>query len=153
MKKFNLFLFLVLPLTGIAQSQSLNGININAPNGFSKTGNLEWKKGNDIVLLASFPGKYSDTDFIASCKNGSRSSEYLDSGPIEFANGNTYTVCFQFGENDLIMGSTPVFKNNYTYIIQTGTYPGDYEEPDRINKSTQKLIYLLSYMTYRIENF
>ena len=155
MKKINkllLFLFLVLPLTGIAQSQILNGININAPNGFYKTGNLEWKKGNDIVGVASIPGKYSDTDFIASCKNASRSSEYLDSGPIEFANGNTYTVCFQFGENDLVMGSTLVFKNNHTYIIQTGTYPGDYEEPNRINKSTEKLIYLLSYMTYRIEN-
>ena len=48
MKKL-LLVLLFVPLVSFGQSQMLNGIEINAPLGFKKTGNLIWEKGDDIV--------------------------------------------------------------------------------------------------------
>ena len=33
----------------VAQSQVINGVDINGPKGFVKSGNLTWSKGNDNV--------------------------------------------------------------------------------------------------------
>ena len=150
MKKLLLLLF--IPLVSFGQSQMLNGISINGPNGFEKSGELTWKKGNDLVNVMSVSSFLSQEDYEDQCKKGSRTTEYLFSEKTEIS-GNEYIICMQLGENDLLIGQAAVYREGHTYILTAGTYPGDYESSERIEKSYEQILYMMGYMITRIKTF
>ena len=150
MKKLLLLLF--IPLVSFGQSQMLNGISINGPNGFEKSGELTWKKGNDLVNVMSVSSFLSQEDYEDQCKKGSRTTEYLFSEKTEIS-GNEYIICMQLGENDLLVGQAAVYREGHTYILTVGTYPGDYESSERIEKSYEQILYMMGYMITRIKIF
>ena len=151
MKKL-LFLLVFIPLVSFGQSQMLNGISINGPDGFEKAGELTWKKGNDMVYVASVNSFLSQEAYEDQCKKGSRTTEYLFSEKIEVS-GNEYIICMQLGENDLLIGQAAVYREGHTYILTVGTYPGDYESSERIEKSYEQIGYMMGYMITRIKIF
>ena len=150
MKKLILLLF--IPLFSFGQSQMLNGISIDGPRGFEKSAELTWTKGNDVVNVMSIKGYLSQDDYEAECKKGSRTTEYLDSQKIEI-NGEEYFFCIQMGDNDLLIGQAVVFREKHSYVISVGTYPGDYESSERIDKSYEQIGYMMGYMIARIKTF
>ena len=151
MKKL-LFLLVFIPLVSFGQSQMLNGISINGPNGFEKSGELTWKKGNDLVNVMSVSSFLSQEDYEDQCKKGSRTTEYLFSEKTEIS-GNEYIICMQLGDNDLLIGQAAVYREGHTYILTVGTYPGDYESSERVEKSYEQIGYMMGYMITRIKTF
>ena len=151
MKNILFTLYLLISFCSFGQSQMLNGISIDGPKGFKKSANLTWTKGNDICVVTSIKSYLSQEDFEASCKQGSRKTEYLNSETVEI-NGVEYIVCLAIGDNDLLIGQAAVNKGGYTYIITVGTYPGDYET-DRVKESYSQIGYLMGYMVTRINLF
>ena len=118
----------------------INLTNLNAPNGFTKTGNLEWNNGNENVVIQSFKGNTINKKMaISTCEKGNRGADYVGFDTIEI-NAKEYDICIQKGKNGLIIGWTQVYKNGYTYMIMVTSNPDDY---DRMN-------YLISYMLQRI---
>ena len=151
MKKL-LFLLVFIPLVSFGQSQMLNGISINGPNGFEKSGELTWKKGNDVVYVGSINSFLSQEAYEDQCKKGSRTTEYLFSEKTEIS-GNEYIICMQLGDNDLLIGQAAVYREGHTYVLTVGTYPGDYESSERIEKSYEQILYMMGYMITRIKTF
>jgi len=151
MKKL-LLLLVFVPLVSFGQSQMLNGISINGPQGFEKSGELEWKKGNDIIAVGSLGGFVAQDAWGDQCKKGSRTTEYLFSKKIKIS-GNEYIICFSFGENDFLIAQTLVYREGHSYIITAGTYSGDYEYSEMVEKSYEHIVYMMGYMINRIKIF
>ena len=100
----NLFLALLFtPAMIYSQSQKLNGIDLNGPKGFVKTGNLTWEKGNNIISVQSFEGKFTAKEFEEICSKGSRATKYLSLETQEIS-GTEYQICLQFGDNGNLIG-------------------------------------------------
>ena len=59
MKNLILTLTLLISAVSFGQQQILNGISLNAPNGFVKAGDLQWSNGNENVAIQSFKGSYT----------------------------------------------------------------------------------------------
>ena len=76
MKKLTLILLLI-PLLSYGQSQTLNGITLNGPRGFEKTGEFTWNKGNDLINVMSINTFMSQDSYVEECKKGTRTTEYL----------------------------------------------------------------------------
>lgn len=151
----SIFLFIISLFASFSffgQSQMLNGISIDGPRGFEKSAELTWTKGNDVVNVMSIKGFLSQDDYEAECKKGSRTTEYLGSEKIEI-NGEEYIICIQMGDNDLLIGQAVVFREEHSYVITVGTYPGDYESSERIDKSYGQIGYMMGYMLTRIKTF
>ena len=151
-KKIILVIICTFSIASFAQPQMLNGISIEGPRGFEKSGELTWKKGNDIVNVMSVNSFLSQEDYENQCKEGSRTTEYLFSEEIEIS-GNEYIICMQIGDNDLLIGQAVVYREGHSYIVTVGTYPGDYESSEMINKSYQQIGYMMGYMITRIKTF
>ena len=151
MKKL-IILLLCVPLVSKGQSQMLNGIEINGPNGFEKTENLTWQKGNDIINVMSINQKLSNSQYEETCKNASRTTEYISSTYIEI-NNQDYLICLQIGENDMLIGQSIVYRDGYTFIITTATDPSSYNQSEMVIKSNEQIGYMLGYMITRISLF
>ena len=142
MKRLLIFLFFI-PFVSFGQSQIVNNINLNAPEGFKKVDDLHWNKGNENVIIQYFKGNIIDiTKAKSSCEKGSRASNYLEFNTIEIG-GVDYHICIQEGDNTLLIASTQVYKNGYTYMIMVTTNPDDYDA----------IGHLLGYMITRIKTF
>lgn len=152
MKNFLTTTLVLVTLLVNGQSQMLNGVSLNGPDGFEKSDDLTWSKGNDIITVASFNILMSNEEFAESCKRGSRASEYLTSFDFEF-NGKKYFVCLQNGDNDLLIAQTIVIRNGYTFLVTMATYPGDYSGDDYMDQATGQLGYMMGYMITRITTF
>ena len=149
----NLFLVLLfIPAMIYSQSQILNGIELNGPKGFVKTENLTWEKGNDIINVQSFKGKFPVKEFEEACSKGSRTSEYRAMETQEM-NGIEYQICLQYGDNGMLIGQIPIYRNGNTYMVTVGTYSLDYEESKRIEESMYQIFYMIGYMTSRVTLF
>ena len=147
-----LLVLLFIPAIIYSQSQKLNGIDLNGPNGFVKTENLTWEKGNDIISVQSFEGKFTAKEYEKVCSEGSRTTEYLAMEPVEIS-GTEYQICLQSGVNGLLIGQVPIYRNGYTYIVTVGTYTLDYEESKRIEESMYQVFYMIGYMITRVTIF
>ena len=152
MKSILLIGFFLLTVLVNGQSQMLNGVSLDGPNGFEKTDDLTWSKGNDIITVASFDIEVSNEEFSEGCKMGSRASTYLTSFNFEL-NEKDYFICLQIGDNEMLIAQTPVFKNGYTFLVSVGTYPGDYYGDDAIDQAYEQIGYMIGYMITRITTF
>ena len=131
MKKL-LLLLLFIPLVSFGQSQELNGISFNGPQNFKKTGNLQWNNGNENVFVNSVSGNIIDKKKLKStCENGTRASDFIKSDVYNL-DGVDYFICLQKGKNTLVIGSTMVYRDGYTYIINASANPDDWESLQEI---------------------
>ena len=131
MKKLLFTLAILVSLSSFGQEQILNGISLNAPNGFTKTGNLQWRNGNEAVLVQSIEGSYAGFKDLQSgakldCEKGSRASTFVDFVNLEIS-GETYGFCIQKGQNTLALVQTYVFRDGYTYVVSVAADPDNYE--------------------------
>ena len=156
MKKFALISALLISFFSFSQSQVLNGISLDGPNGFKKSADLTWTKGNDIISVGSIgKGKVSFEGFEMQCQKGTRESEFLYFEKIEIS-GNEYPLCFQIGNNGMLMGQTFIYRDGHTYIVVVGTYTGDYDSysyKEMMAKSMEKLAYMFGYMIPRVTTY
>ena len=143
---FTSFIFFS-PIFANGQSEIINGIDINAPEGFVKSGELMWNKGDELVLVNSINAIISNEDHLLQCKKGSRTTTYLADDILEF-NGKNHIMCLQYGENGLAIGQSLVARDGYSYIITVGVNPADYE--DSYEKAFTQVGYLIGYMIARI---
>ena len=88
---FTLFIFFS-PIFVNGQSEIINGIDINAPEGFVKSGELVWNKGDEVVYVTSMNVIIPNEDYIIQCKKASRTTTYLADEIFEF-NGKSYIMC------------------------------------------------------------
>ena len=151
MKKLTVLLLLI-PLLSFGQSQILNGITLNGPQGFEKTGEFTWNKGNDLINVMSINTFMSQDSYVEECKKGTRTTEYLLTEKVELS-GKEYSICIQVGENDFLIGQAVVYRDGYSYIVTVATYPGDYESSEMIAKSYEQIGYMMGYMITRIISF
>ena len=147
MKNLLFTLALLVSFNSFGQEQILNGISLNAPNGFVKTGNLQWNNGNENVMIQSFKGSYTDFKDIQSgaklaCEKGSRASTFVDFGNLEIS-GENYGFCLQTGQNTLEIAQTFVYRDGYVYMVMVSTEPGNYV----------RCFEILGYMVTRINTF
>ncbi|MBR77579.1 MAG: hypothetical protein CMD36_06665 [Flavobacteriales bacterium] len=147
-----LLILLFIPVIIYSQSQKLNGIDLNGPKGFVKTENLTWRKGNDLISVQSFEGKFTVKEYEEVCSEGSRTTEYLAMETQEIS-GTEYQICLQYGENGMLLAQVPIYRNGYTYIVTVGTYTLDYEESKRIEESMYQVFYMIGYMVTRVTLF
>ena len=149
----NLFLALLFtPAMIYSQSQKLNGIDLNGPKGFVKTGNLTWEKGNNIISVQSFEGKFTAKEFEEICSKGSRTTKYLSLETQEIS-GTEYQICLQYGDNGMLIGQVPIYRNRNTYIVTVGSYTLDYEESKQVEESMYQVFYMIGYMISRVTLF
>ena len=147
-----LLVLLFIPGMIYSQSQKLNGIDLNGPKGFVKTENLTWEKGHDIITVQSFKGKFTVKEFEEICSKGSRTTEYLGMETEEIS-GTEYQICLQYGDNGMLIGQVPIYRNGNTYMVVVGTYTLDYEESKRMEESMYQVFYMIGYMISRVTLF
>ena len=129
-------------LVSTSQEQTLNGININAPKGFVKAGDLHWSHGNENIMISSFKGSVDSTEGKSYCEKGSRASQFVDYLNLE-VNGLTYGFCLQKGSNTLAIISAMVYRDGYTYNVMVSAEPDDYKRGFEI----------MGYMITRLNKF
>ena len=156
MKKFALISALLISFFSFSQSQVLNGISLNGPNGFIKSGDLAWTKGNDIITVTSISNAIITSEgFEMQCKKGSRASEFYGFENIEIS-GNEYPLCFQIGDNGMLIGQTLIYRDGHTYLLVVGTFPEDYDsssDEEMLDKSLEQLGYMFGYMIVRVTTY
>jgi hypothetical protein len=152
MKYIYIAILLFLPTIVLSQSQVLNGIDLNGPKDFKKSGHLTWTKGNDTVFVSSIKGTLSKEEFQSTCRQGSRASEFIETDIIEIS-GKEYPYCVQYGDNDVLLLQTVVWRGGFTYYIHLSTYTFDYEQSVRIEESGKQVFYMAGYMITRVEQY
>ena len=115
MKKIYIITALLISFFSYSQSQMLNGISVNGPNGFTKSGDLTWTKGNDMIHVMSINAFLSNEDYEIQCRKGSRNSKFLYIDDIDIS-GNTYPICIQMGTNEMLIGQTVIVRDGYSYF-------------------------------------
>ena len=147
MKNLLLTIALLISVVSFGQEQILNGISLNAPNGFVKAGDLQWNNGNENVMIQSFKGSYTGFKDIQSgaklaCEKGSRASTFVDFINLEVS-GGTYGFCLQKGQNTLEIAQTFVYRDGYVYMVMVSAEPDNYV----------RCFEILGYMVTRINTF
>ena len=147
MKNILFTLALLISFSSFGQEQILNGISLNAPNGFVKAGNLQWNNGNENVVIQSFKNSYTGFKNMQSgnkltCEKGSRASTFVDFVNLEISE-ETYGLCLQKGQNTLALTQTFVFRDGYVYTVQVSAEPDNYE----------RCFEIIGYMTTRVTMF
>jgi len=151
MKKL-LLILLCLPLISLAQSQEIHGVNLNGPKGFLKVGNLEWKEGNNFIGVQTFKERMSVEEHTYACQQEIRAINFLKMDKTEIS-GVEYSICIQTGDNGMLIGQVPVYKNGYTFYVFAGTFPADYKESERMKLAYDKLYFMIGYMITRISTY
>tara|TARA_Y100000741_G_scaffold160387_1_gene121066 strand:- start:1028 stop:1498 length:471 start_codon:yes stop_codon:yes gene_type:complete len=156
MKKYFILAAFLISHFSFSQSQVLNGVSLNGPNGFVKSGDLMWTKGNDVISVGNVgTERVSSDSFKLQCEKGSRATEYLHFETIEM-NGKESPICIQMGDNEMLIGQTLVYRDGYNYIVTAGSYPGDYDSDsyqEKLLEAMEQVGYMLGYMITRITKF
>ena len=118
MKKLLLLFISIIfsPIFVNGQSEIINGININAPEGFVKSGELVWNKGDEVVNVISMNAIISNEDYLVQCRKASRTTTYLVDEIFEF-NGKSHIMCLQSGDNGLAIGQSVVTRDGYSSLL------------------------------------
>ena len=144
-----LIVLLFCPLVFFGQSQMLNDIEINAPLGFKKTGNLIWEKGDDIVLVKSVKGLFSNAVIKQGISQETRGSKFIKFIEQDI-DGIKYFIGLNRGLNGFLILATGVKRNGHTYFLTVGINPEKYSNESKVLKEG---IFNLGYMINRILMF
>ncbi len=126
------------------QSQTLNGMELNGPMGYTKLGSLHWAEGDNHIMVVSVEGLYDIERLIST---PSRGSTYIESLSLNIS-GQTYRLGIHEGKNGLSIGCIGIHKNGFTYGIWSAISPFDFTGTDaEIQQSTaQEMGRVLGYM-------
>ena len=134
-------------------SQIVNGINFNGPNGFKKIGDLLWKDGDTFLNVTYMQGVSLDKDGYKSiCKRASRATEFIGFQTFPSINGKSFDVCFQgnFTAENLL--SQMIYeKDGNVYYISVTTKMLPKREDGEI-KEYEIMARVLGYMAVRMIN-
>ena len=139
----------VISASTFSQSQDLNGVNLNAPMGFIKTGDYLWEKGNDMILVASVGRKLSEKEIKASITVDTRGTTHIMLRNT-FINGKNYPLSFNEGINGKLILMTGFNFENSFYTIVTGVEPNDYNGQEEYFAAA---LYNIEYMIARFLYF
>ena len=143
MKKL-LLVLLLLPLVSFGQSQMLNGIEVNAPLGFKKTGNLEWEKDDDIIIVSSIKQIWSDSDIKKGISQETRGSSFIKFFELEI-NGINHFIALNRGKNGYSILMTGVKKNERIYFVTVGINPENYlSQKKAFDEGMQHISYMIA---------
>ena len=146
-----LLLLLLSPLFIFAQSQEIHGVSLNGPKGFIKTGNLEWSSGNNIIGVQTIKSNdsmlFKEHEYI--CQEASRTTTFLKMDKFEIS-GIEYSICLQVGDNDMLIGQVPIYRNGYIFYVFVGSFFKDFEKEEQ---AFEQLYYMLGYMITRVSIF
>ena len=164
MKNILILLFLLSPIMCVAQSQVINGVDINGPKGFVKSGNLSWSKGNDnigVVVTNNYTSP-AERKRMAT-KTESRYTTFLFGQDVEVNGVNRHIGVYKAQDSD---GNTPfigivaVERDGYTYslIARSLCVGNEYEKPagsDRTlgQAAIGEVFYILGYMIDRVSSY
>ena len=126
MKKL-LSILLFVSLTSFSQPQSINGISIDAPKGYVKSGNLEWKNYNNVlrvIVLERIPS--SSLKLIV--EQDTRYTKHYKTYDFKY-NGKVHKIGVHTSNNGLIQAHLAVNKGDSCYVIMTAV------EPESLNAS------------------
>ena len=81
MKHFFYIIFTLLFSFSFSQEQIVNGIALNGPNGFVKSGNLQWtneENQNENLIILHMKGNLIDKNqYKSQCEEGTRTTEFV----------------------------------------------------------------------------
>ena len=154
-------LFFLLPLFSFGQEVNLNGINLNAPNGFVRSDvmgedTILWirvnKYGNATEsIMINYVQENTDLTLAEGfCKRGTRTTKFIDFMNIKINDVN-FPVCFQEGDNEWLVSYFMYNKNGYTYSVFCNTYNGKEKEfkSTEFENPIQNIEYMIGYMANR----
>lgn len=142
---------LMLPLVSFSQSQSLNGVELNGPEGFIRTQDYQWETENDMIMVTSIKGKLTFEGKEAAIKAPSRATEFIMIRSYEL-NQVEYKIGYHIGDNGYLISVTIVERGEYSYFITCSTNPDRFggELKDVTNQSFERLNFINGYMINRI---
>ena len=154
-------LLLFIPLLSFCQEVIINGINLNAPNGFVRSDvlgedNIFWVKFNEYgnaseTISITYFQENTDLSLAENfCKRGTRTTKFIDFMNVKI-NDVDFPVCFQEGENEWLITSFIYNNNGYTYTVFCNTYNGKEEEfkSSEFENPQQNIEYMIGYMATR----
>lgn len=149
-----IIIFLFGCITSYSQTQTLNGIVLDAPKGFKKTGDYKWQQNDDIIMVMSLEGELPNEnhlDVLKSVQEKTKNTSFIKNESFNFS-GKNYYCTYHIGDNGLIIISTLVAKNGFSYIILCGVNPGQFldNEEEMTNKTLKQVQYLRTYMITKI---
>jgi hypothetical protein len=144
--KIKLFVLLSLFLNcAVAQTAVLNGLELNGPKGFEKSGDFTWTQGINAIHVMSVKAQFTDQQIQDLCEHESRSTKYLRSHEIEIS-GHSYLLCF-FQKGDYEMrGQVIVYRDGYTYLVTVRTCTRDCSETGMFDDPYEQAGYMMGYM-------
>lgn len=161
MKKLYLLL-IIAPIWGFGQGVYLNGMTINAPEGFVRSDAM----GENVILWIKFNEYDNASDYITffnieentdlslaekNCKKGTRTTEFIKFTNIKI-NNVSFPICFQRGDNDLLISFFYYKKNGFTYVVYCNTYDGTDEKfkSSEFNNPYENIEYMVGYMAAKL---
>jgi len=160
---FCCFFFIVIEI--FAQPETINGISINAPNGFVRSNAMgdeylwikfnKYQNASDYILVSYVIENGPDfSKREENCKKATRTTRFIKYENFWIKKTNI-GVCYQLGDNDLLQGQFLIERNGITYIVFCNTYAGkdlkyksdDYENP------FENIEYMIGYMATRIKTY
>ncbi len=147
--KLNLTFIALLYVTFIfGQSQTVNGIDLNAPMGYNRVGDLHWSENDNHVLVTYASGFHDVGEEFVSTPN--RGTTFIESFEFDL-NGKTYLLGVHEGNNGLSIGALGLHKNDFTYFILVAISPFDYSgtEEEIAIQTAQEMGRVIGYMVAR----
>jgi len=140
--------------TSYSQPQTLNGIEIDAPKGFKKTGDYKWQQNDDLIMVISLEGelpKENHLDVLKSVQNKTKNTSFVKNGTFNLS-GKDYNCTYHLGDNGLLIVTTLVVRDGFSYIVLCGVNPGQFSgnEEELTDKTLEKVQYLRTYMLTKI---
>ena len=164
MKNILILLFLISPFVCVAQSQVINGVDLNGPKGFVKSGNLTWSKGNDnvgVVVTNNYTSPAQRKNYATKAEN--RYTTFLFGQDYEINGVNSHVGVYKVNEsngNTPFVGIVAVERDGYTYTLTASSLcvGNEYEKPagsDRTlgQAAITQVFSILGYMIGRVNDF
>lgn len=147
-------LVILFPLFCVSQSQNLNGISLNGPEGFVRTQDYQWSTENDYIIVTSLKTKLSSEGKTEVLKVPSRASEFIMIKSYVL-NENKYNIGYHFGENGNLISVAIVERDIHSYFITCSTNPDIFsgELSDITKQAFKRIEYMNGYMITRILTF
>lgn len=157
--------FLFITLNNFSQAEVINGVSINAPNGFVRSDLMgdeyfwvkfnKYQNASDYILVSYL--EVNETDLRKgeeNCKKGTRTTKFIKYEDFWIKKTNI-GVCYQLGDNDFLQGQFMIERNGITYIVFCNTYAGkDLKyKSDEYENPFENIEYMIGYMATRIKTY
>ncbi len=147
-------------MTGLGQEVIVNGITLNAPNGFIRSDamgeTILWIKpnkndvGSDMISITYIKGHANSLDTESYCNKQTRGVKFIKNENFNI-DGRDISICFKKGDNDFLIGQFLFKKRGYIYIINCMSYSGPTKSyfSDFSGDPNKTIMYMVAYMAGR----